>query len=172
MPPVMAMRLIFALLLVTGLAAAPLRAQEGEAAFAVVQRSYELLAGDCQYDCAFELAGQHTDAFLDVIRTATLASLRSADDVDQRVSEAFGGQLNSIDEVESLSARELYAWVLLPNLGMGFAFTRVTSPEAREISVDRIILIVMKSGVRDYPQLEEEDIYRMTRVDGAWKIDL
>ena len=62
----------------------------------IMYKSITMLNDDCDFACCYAVAGLYTQRFLEVVREATLASLRANPDVNTVIRRGFGGKAKTM----------------------------------------------------------------------------
>ncbi|MFW2405422.1 MAG: hypothetical protein ACN4GT_11700 [Gammaproteobacteria bacterium] len=140
----------------------------------VLGKSFQLMASDCDYACCYELAGLHSRRFLAVLKDATLASIESGGAEDGTLADTFGLNIDSIENVDSLTPREVFARSTcntIKTMPIEFRYTKFEIIRTERPNPETIEYYVRLSGLQASPNMTEESFYRLVQEDGAWRID-
>ena len=140
----------------------------------VLGKSFQLIASDCDYTCCYELAGLHSHRFLSILKDATLASIESGDADDRTLADTFGVTADSIEKIDSLTPRDVFARNIcntIETIPIEYRYTEFEIIRTEHPAPDTVEYYVRLAGLKASPNMTEEAFYRLVREDGAWRID-
>lgn len=140
----------------------------------VLRDSFTLLAGECDFDCCYRLAGLYSRRFLGLMKDATVTSLESNDEAEAIIADVFGAKADSLDDIETLTPREVFArntCHTTESVPIEYRYTEFEIIRTEHPTPDTVEYYIRLSGLKVSPNMTEEAFYRLVREDGAWRID-
>ncbi len=138
----------------------------------LLEEMRRLQSRSCSLDCQLAIADMYSAEYLQSIRDALMFGLSDEATRGEVSSMLFGEEL-SVGDFDAMTDQEFFARQLLHR-------ERTTPREMlmldyeilneERVSDSRVEIVVMRSGLPDFPDYKEEDLMAFVREDGVWKI--
>ena len=131
-----------------------------------------LITHDCDLECSKRVASMYGQQFLQLNKDALVRTLRHSPDRSNDALILFGQDIGH-KELVQMSPTDVFAHQLLyrdQSIPDEYRYAQTEILSMKYISPNEVTAVVRRSGLPAAPKMAEEEIVRLIREGGEWKI--
>jgi hypothetical protein len=139
---------------------------------ALLEAWTNLITRECDLECSKRVAGMYSQQILQLNKDALVRTLRYSTDRTNDALILFGKDIGQ-KELVQMSPTDVFAHQLLyrdQSIPDEYRYAQTEILRTKYLSPNEVKVVVRRSGLPAAPQMSEEEIIRLIKEGGEWKI--